>query len=256
MALDQFAELFAIFFFHVYEFNAVAFRTDIADHGGEVDLAQAGANLELDGIANAQLLGRLQIGSAETDGFDAGESGEPTIDLGAKRRLQRDARVAARHDVAAVGACGGGKGRAHPRGTRTIFQESQGVFGSGAQPGWFGVGQAFAPFGDGAKQFRGFWRAHASQRFDGFDADKLIAKDVVLAGGDFHELRDGGHFLGETDLVDHHGDDEGMRVGKYGGKDESGALRASGVSRTSELAYGQILKIPVPNGQPRGENPP
>src|SRR5260370_3438546 len=95
MALDQFAELFAIFFFHVYEFNAVAFRTDIADHGGEVDLAQAGANLELDGIANAQLLGRLEIGSAETDGFDAGESGLRNRHLGAKRPLPRAAGVPA-----------------------------------------------------------------------------------------------------------------------------------------------------------------
>src|SRR5260370_7787644 len=100
MALDQFAELFAIFFFHVYEFNAVAFRTDIADHGGEVDLAQAGANLELDGIANAQLLGRLEIGSAEADGFDAGESGLPTVTLVPTRPLPPDARVPPPHPLA------------------------------------------------------------------------------------------------------------------------------------------------------------
>ncbi len=75
----------------------------------------------------------------------------------------------------------------------------------------------------------------------------------MLAGGDFHELRDGGHFLGETDLVDHHGDDEGMRVRKYRGKDESGALRGGGVSRTSELAYGEILKIPFPTGERAGK---
>ena len=48
MALDEFAELFAVFVFHVHKFDAIAFGTDIADYRGEVDFAEAGANLQLD----------------------------------------------------------------------------------------------------------------------------------------------------------------------------------------------------------------
>jgi hypothetical protein len=48
MALDEFAEFFAVSVAHVHEFDAAAVRANIADDGGEIDLAQSGADLELD----------------------------------------------------------------------------------------------------------------------------------------------------------------------------------------------------------------
>src|SRR5437870_1932856 len=59
VALDEFAEFLAVFVAHVDEFHAAAIRTDIADDGGEIDLAKTGADLELDRVANAELSGRL-----------------------------------------------------------------------------------------------------------------------------------------------------------------------------------------------------
>ena len=72
MALHKLAELFAIFVFHVHEFDAVTFGTDIADYGGEVNFAKAGTDLELDGIANGELARRFEICAAETNSPDAG----------------------------------------------------------------------------------------------------------------------------------------------------------------------------------------
>jgi len=59
VALDEPAEFFAIFVAHVDEFDAAAIRADIADDGGEIDLAQAGANLEFDRVADSELPRRL-----------------------------------------------------------------------------------------------------------------------------------------------------------------------------------------------------
>ena len=52
MALDEFAEFFAVFVAHVHEFDAATVRPDVADDGGEIDLAETGADLQLDGVAN------------------------------------------------------------------------------------------------------------------------------------------------------------------------------------------------------------
>ena len=71
MLLDELAETFVVFFLHVHEFNAAAIGTDVADDGGEMDFAKAGANFELDGIADAEAIGGLDVGAAEADGFDA-----------------------------------------------------------------------------------------------------------------------------------------------------------------------------------------
>src|SRR5260370_38854134 len=87
---------------------------------------------------------------------------------------------------------------------------------------------------------------HAAKGFNGLDADELIAKNVVSPCGDFHELRHGGGFLSEADLVDHHGHDQGMRVRKHGRKDEGGALRGCGIGGTSKLADSKILAVPRP----------
>ena len=53
MALHELAKLLAVFIAHVHEFDAAAVRPDIADDGGEIDLAQTGADFELDGVADA-----------------------------------------------------------------------------------------------------------------------------------------------------------------------------------------------------------
>ncbi len=52
--MDELAELLAVFVAHVDEFDPVAVGADIANDGGEIDLPETGANLELDGIADSQ----------------------------------------------------------------------------------------------------------------------------------------------------------------------------------------------------------
>jgi len=47
----------------------------------------------------------------------------------------------------------------------------------------------------------------------------------MLTGSDFHELRHGGGFLRQAELVDHHGNDHRMGVGEDGREYESGAYR-------------------------------
>jgi len=60
MPLDKLAELFAVFVFHVDEFDAVSVRADVADDGGEVNLAKARADFQFDGIADIQFLGEIR----------------------------------------------------------------------------------------------------------------------------------------------------------------------------------------------------
>jgi hypothetical protein len=55
MTLNELAELFAVFVAHVDEFDAAAVRPDVADHGGEIDFAETGADFELDRIAYGEL---------------------------------------------------------------------------------------------------------------------------------------------------------------------------------------------------------
>jgi len=71
MFLDEPAEAFVVFFFHVDEFDAAAVGTDVANDGGEMDFAEAGADFELNGIADAEAIGRFDVSAAEADGFDA-----------------------------------------------------------------------------------------------------------------------------------------------------------------------------------------
>jgi hypothetical protein len=105
MFLDEFAEAFVVFLFHVDELDAAAVGADIADDGGEVDFVEAGADFQLDGIADAEAIGRFDIGAAEADGFDAHGAHHLGLaaDLRAQWRFQRNARVAARHDEIAEG---------------------------------------------------------------------------------------------------------------------------------------------------------
>ena len=64
ITLHKLAQFFAVFVAHVHKFHAAAVRADVSDHGCKTDLAQAGAKLKLDRIANAQFLRRFQIGAA------------------------------------------------------------------------------------------------------------------------------------------------------------------------------------------------
>jgi hypothetical protein len=84
VALDQFAEFFAVFVPHVHELDAVTFGADIADHGREMNLAEAGADFQLDGIPDVEFPGRLEIRATETDGLDARESRLRSANLRAK----------------------------------------------------------------------------------------------------------------------------------------------------------------------------
>ena len=105
MLLDEFAEAFVVFLFHVDELDAAAVGADVADDGGEVDFAEAGADFELDGIADAEAIGRFDVGATEADGFYAHGAHHLGLaaDLRAQWGLERDARVTARHDEIAEG---------------------------------------------------------------------------------------------------------------------------------------------------------
>jgi len=61
VALDELAETFAVFVTHVDEFHAGAVLADVADHGGKSDFAKAGAHFELDGVADGESLGSLEV---------------------------------------------------------------------------------------------------------------------------------------------------------------------------------------------------
>ena len=60
-----------VFFFHVDEFDAATTGADVADDSGEMNFMEAGADFELEGIADAEAIGRFDIGAAEADGFHA-----------------------------------------------------------------------------------------------------------------------------------------------------------------------------------------
>jgi len=64
ITLHELAQFFAVFVAHVHKFHTAAVRADVPDNCCKIDLAQAGANLKLDRIANAQFPRRFQIGAA------------------------------------------------------------------------------------------------------------------------------------------------------------------------------------------------
>src|SRR6266571_4146815 len=144
VALDELAEFFAIFVAHVHKLDAAAVGADIADDRREIDLAKAGTNLELDGIANAEFSRRFQIGAAQADSPHAGQARRSAFDLRAKRRFQGHADIAARDEVTRTGLCWRSKcpNRLLKRGA--ILDQGQGVFRSGPQACWLRVNQALA----------------------------------------------------------------------------------------------------------------
>src|SRR5260370_19916257 len=100
MALDEFAEFFTVFVAHVHEFDRAAVGADVADDSGEIDLAETGADLEFDRVADTEFPGGLQIGSTQADGFHASKACRRAFDLRAKRRVQGNSSVASWDDVA------------------------------------------------------------------------------------------------------------------------------------------------------------
>src|SRR5216684_1351146 len=100
MALDESAEFFTVFIAHVHEFDAAAVRADVADHGGEIDLAETGANLKLDRVAHTEFPGGREVGAAQANRFYPCKARRRALDLCTKRRVQRNPHVAARDDVA------------------------------------------------------------------------------------------------------------------------------------------------------------
>src|SRR6266571_4733070 len=129
---DELAELLAVFVVHVDEFDAVAVGADIANDGGEIDLAETGANLELDGIADSQLPWRFQVCAAQADGPDASETCRCALDLRAKGRFERNSHIAARDDVIGARLCRRAKCCLRLFERRTIFDQSQSIRCSGA----------------------------------------------------------------------------------------------------------------------------
>src|SRR5580704_7187303 len=253
--LDEFAEAFVVFFFHVDELDAAAVGADVADDGGEVDFAEAGADFELEGIADAEAVGRFYVGAAEADSFHAHRAHHLGLaaDLRAQRRFERDARIAARNDEIAER-----RGRRFERSTdasggRSFFHHRERVFGGETEACRFDVSEALALASELAKHFDGFGGAEAAESLNGFDADENVAKNFVFAGGDFHEQGNGGGFLADADLIDHHRNDEWMGFGEDCREDKGGALRRRSVGGASEFADSEILKIPFPTGHRAGE---
>src|SRR5260370_37243421 len=100
MALDEFAEFFAVLVAHVDEFDAAAVRADVADDGGEIDLTETGADFEFDRVADTEFPRGLQIGAAQADGLYPSKACRGALDLATKRRVQWNSSVASRDDVA------------------------------------------------------------------------------------------------------------------------------------------------------------
>src|SRR6267142_2934967 len=158
VTLDELTEFFTIFVAHVHEFDAAAVWANVTDHGGEVDLAKAGANFEFDGVAHSELPGGLQIGAAQTDCSYTRQACRGALDLGAKRRVQWNSSVAARDDITGAGLRGRSKSGCGLLERRTILDQGQRIFGSRPQASRFRIGEAFAVLGKLAKKlgrFRG-----------------------------------------------------------------------------------------------------
>ncbi len=69
ITLNEFAQFFAVLVTHMHKFHTAAVRPGVSDYGRKIDLAQAGANLKFDRIANAQFPRRFQIGATQADGL-------------------------------------------------------------------------------------------------------------------------------------------------------------------------------------------
>src|SRR6202047_2136760 len=229
MTLDELAELFPVFVTHVDEFNAAPVWADIPDHGGEIDLAKSGADLQLDRVADTEFPWGFQIGATQADCLYASKPRWCALDVRAKRRLEGDSNVPSRINVAGTRLCWRSKRRQRLLKRRAILDQRQRIFRCGAQAGRFRLSEALTALCQGAKKLGGFGGVHAAERFDGFNAHELVTQSLMFTGSDFHQLWHGGGFLRQAELVDHHGNDHGMRVGENGGEYECRAYRRCGI---------------------------
>ena len=85
MPLDKLAEFLAVFIAHMHEFDPAAVGPDVADHGGEVNLAKAGADFQLDGVADTEFPRGLEISAAQANGLYSRKPCWSAFDLGAQR---------------------------------------------------------------------------------------------------------------------------------------------------------------------------
>src|SRR6266478_8841926 len=139
VALDELAEFFAVFVAHVHEFDAAAVGADVADHGREIDLAETGAYLELDRIADSELSRGFQIGAAKADGFYTCKARGYALNLRTKGRVQRNSSVAPRDNVAGARLPRRAKSGRCLLERGTILDQRQRIFRCGAQPGGFRI---------------------------------------------------------------------------------------------------------------------
>src|SRR5260370_40260818 len=144
VTLDEFAKFFAVFIAHVHKFDAASVRADVADDGGEIDLAKTGTNFKLDRIAHSEFPGGLQIGAAQTDCFYTRKAHRCARDLSAKRRVQRNSSVAPRDDIAGAGLRGGSKSGGGLLERRAILDQGQRVVRCRAQASGFPLPGPFA----------------------------------------------------------------------------------------------------------------
>src|SRR5712691_1446708 len=82
VALNELTELFAVFVAHMDEFDAASVRADIADHSSETDLAETGADFELDGVTDTEFPRGLQISASQADGSYPGKACWRALDMG------------------------------------------------------------------------------------------------------------------------------------------------------------------------------
>src|SRR5689334_5617013 len=142
MTLDELAEFFTVFIAHVHELDAAAIRTDVANNGREVDLAETGADFELDRVADAELPGRFQISATQADGLYPRQARRRALDLCTKRRFEWNSRVAAGDHIAGTGLCRCSERCRRLLERRTVLNQRQRIFRRGAQPGRLRIGEA------------------------------------------------------------------------------------------------------------------
>ena len=71
----------------------------------------------------------------------------------------------------------------------------------------------------------------------------------MTAASNFHKLRDGGDFLGDAEMIDHHRNHQRMRVAQQRGKNKRSRTGGSRIRWAREFTHRQILQIPFPTRQ-------
>ena len=85
VALHQLAQFFAIFILHMDKFDPASVWTDVSHYSGEMNFAQTGADFQLDGISDGELLVGFEVCAAQAYRFHASEHGLGSINLRSQR---------------------------------------------------------------------------------------------------------------------------------------------------------------------------